>query len=362
MGNKTNIEWCDHTFNAWIGCTKVAAGCQHCYAEAMAKRTKQAEWGPMGTRVKTSDDYWKQPLRWNKKAERAHHAWRLMLEGGHDEAYLIANGFARPRRPRVFCASLADVFEDWTGQPSMSNGEWVVKHRHMGQFTGFGGCRLRGGNDAATIGDLRAELFRLIDATPYLDWLLLTKRPENIWRMWPLTANTNEPVGIRSLSQRRNNVWLGTSISTQADADRNIPELLKCRELSPVLFVSAEPLIEEIKLPVWIDDGDDLDDEERRDTGPWPKAGIGDDGAGIDWLIVGGESGPKARPCDVAWIRLLRDHCRAAGVPCFVKQLGASPIGEVGSAAFATDRKGGDPSEWPEDLRVREFPRVKRGE
>lgn len=143
------------------------------------------------------------------------------------------------------------------------------------------------------------------------------------------------------------NLWMGTSVENQAAADERIPHLRYVPAV--VRFLSVEPLLGPV---------DDL-----------PLAGI-------DWVIVGGESGPKARPCDVSWIRSIRDQCKAAGVPCFVKQLGAHvrdlgamaahsfepeecwPAGtkQDGTTILLADKKGGDWSEWPEDLRVREFP------
>jgi hypothetical protein len=172
-------------------------------------------------------------------------------------------------------------------------------------------------------------------------------------------------------SDGRGNVWLGTSIATQADADRNIPELLKCRDLAAKLFVSAEPLLGPVDLS-------------RLPIGPNATIhalagvancqGFGGFGPGIDWLIVGGESGPKARPCHIEWVRDLTRQCRAANVSCFVKQLGANPIADEAFAdwqlANNVDQfcsglsgrrilkhpKGGDASEWPDELRIQEVP------
>ena len=124
MAENSNIEWCDHTFNPWIGCQKVSPGCDHCYAEAMMdKRYGRVQWGPHGERVRTSQNNWNMPLRWAKKAN------------GH--------------RPRVFCASLADWLDNRAPR------EW------------------------------RSDLGRVIEATPELDWLLLTKRPENYEKLAP---------------------------------------------------------------------------------------------------------------------------------------------------------------------------------
>lgn len=274
MGAITAIQWCDHTFNPWRGCAKVAAGCTNCYAEALSVRNPGVlgVWGEQGTRVVASEAMWRQPLQWDRQAQR--------------------DGVRR----RVFCASLADVFED--------RGDLVAP---------------------------RTRLFALIDRTKHLDWLLLTKRPENVWQMWPMPLAASELVGIDDAANVISNVWLGTSVATQADAARNVPALLKYRSLAPVLFVSAEPLIERVDLSPWL-----------------PQ---------LDWLIVGGESGTNARRCNLAWIRKLRDQCQAAGVPYFVKQVGRRAGLQLTAVGFKfRDPKGGDPAEWPEDLHVREFP------
>jgi protein gp37 len=174
MAENTKIQWCDHTFNPWIGCTKVAEGCKFCYAEElMANRYKKVKWGPLGTRVRTKT--WGDPVRWNKQADK---------EGV---------------RKKVFCASLADVFED--------RDELIP---------------------------WRKDLFKLMDDTPNLDWLLLTKRPENIGLMWPLDGD------------RRMNVWLGTSISTQIELEEAAKPLIALKDLCAFTFLSLEPQIEAI--------------------------------------------------------------------------------------------------------------------
>lgn len=278
MGEQTKIEWCDHTFNPWRGCTKVAAGCANCYAETLSKRNSGTlgVWGEHGTRVVASAAMWREPIKWNEQAEK-------------DDV-----------RRKVFCASLADVFEDWRGSVSKPSGE--VMH------------------DLGLDG-LRAHLFSLIDSTPYLDWLLLTKRPENIPAMMPPYAyhacETGDcPHEFASECDKnrgcRDNLWLGTSIANQADADRNIPLLLECRQHAAILFVSAEPLLGPVDLEPWIGR-----------PAVWSPDGSECEAAnGIDWLIVGGESGPNARPCHPDWVRSLRNQAMAAGVPFFFKQWG----------------------------------------
>lgn len=359
MAENSKIEWTNSTFNPWRGCTKVAAGCEHCYAETMSKRNpeKLGIWGDKGTRVLASEAMWQDPLKWNQQATDAIFAaeWDKPL----------------PPRPRVFCASLADVFEDWRGEIRNHNGTVLCKHPDTGKMCLAGNARYC---ESFTMDDARRRLFALIDLTPELNWLLLTKRPENIRRMWPCPLDTdgdgNCHVCSRGRGHYRPNVWLGTSIAEQKDADRNIPELLKCRDLSPVLFVSAEPLLGPIDLSTTCI-------TPSRETmgldGPYRS----EPDAGIDWLIAGGESGPHARPCCLEHIDDLRRQCEAAGVPFFAKQLGAFPVttnanlwdfadprldpwGDFAASGRyrLQDAKGGDWNEWPQELRVRQFPKV----
>lgn len=253
MGENTAIQWTDHTFNPWVGCSKVSPACDRCYAETWAKRSGHPElWA--GERRRTSAANWRQPLKWSREAEAA--------------------GI----RKRVFCASLADVFDNQV--PA----EW------------------------------RADLWALIAATPWLDWQLLTKRPQNIAKMLPI----DWVVGWR-------NVWLGTTVENREEAARRMPLLRAVR--AEVHFLSIEPLLED----------------------------LGDiDLTGIDWAIIGGESGGGARPFRLAWARSLIARCRSAGTRPFLKQLGVNNDAYV--EARAVTGKAGDMAEWPEDLRVREMP------
>jgi protein gp37 len=198
----------------------------------------------------------------------------------------------------------------------------------------------------------RMRLLNLIEATPNLDWLLLTKRPENINK---LTARWD---GIMP-----NNVWVGTTGGTQKTLDKNLSELMRVN--ARIRFVSVEPLIAPVRL--------DPFDIGKRDTG----------GRLVDWVIVGGESGSAARPCALEWLEAIVEECHSAQIPCLVKQLGSLVVSEHRTASAATLRtifgrepksaiapngehwawrmgtthpKGGDPSEWPEELRVRQFP------
>jgi len=239
----------------------------------------------------------------------------------------------------------------------------------MGYCTGKDVEHIAQLDNPCTMDDLRADLFRLIDATPNLDWLLLTKRPENIR---PMIERT---VGIEWWKEHcADNTWLGTSCSDQATANKAIPELLKCRDLSTVLFASAEPLLASMDFRAIRYGGikvDSLVGSFQSDVSG-PQAGGGRYGshAKLDLVICGGESGPRARPCDVDWIRSIVRQCKEADVACFVKQLGAfafdgarhlplmAPLGlkEIENQLHLRDPKGGDIAEFPWDLQIREMP------
>lgn len=242
MAENSKIEWTTHTFNPWIGCTKVGPGCDNCYAERlMDHRLGRVQWGS-DTRSRTNTANWRKPEGWNKKARGA--------------------------RPRVFCASLADVFDNAVPE------SW------------------------------RTDLWKLIQRTPNLDWLLLTKRVSNVHRMLP------------TFMKPWPNLWIGVTVVTQAEAERDVPRLMDIP--ATVHFLSMEPLIESVDLSY----------------GPKP-----------DWVIVGGESGPHARPMRESWAVDVADYCHHAGVPFFFKQ---------GSQANWPHWKEFD--RWRDELRVRQFP------
>lgn len=257
MADFTSIEWCDHTFNPWEGCQKVGPGCDHCYAEARNARFgggQAPNWGPGAPRRRTGKDTWDKPRKWQKRAAE------FMAQHG--------------RRQRVFCASLADVFDNQVPR------EW------------------------------RDDLWSLIDATPDLDWLLLTKRIGNVGNMLPV------PFDFERLYP---NVWIGATITSQAEADRDIPKLLDVP--ARIRFLSMEPLLGPVYLGLC-----NCDHGSR--PGPGGAGGVtcshcaGAGGSMVDWVIVGGESGPGARPMHPDWTRSLRDQCAAAGVPFLFKQWG----------------------------------------
>lgn len=260
MAENSKIEWTDHTFNPWVGCTKVSAACDHCYAEVstparVMRASGNETWGPHAPRQRTSAANWKKPHQWNAKAK------------------------AEGRRYRVFCASLADVFD----------------------------------NHASILSEWRADLWALIHTTPHLDWLLVTKRPQNIGRMMPNYLHTQRAWP---------NVWLGTTVENQTEADRRIPRLLSSP--AAVRFLSVEPMLGPVDLRFWIGSHPqipgasthiDRNGDERQDIG----GGLVET---LDWVICGGESGPGARPMHPDWARSLRDQCVAAGVPFHFKQHG----------------------------------------
>ena len=233
MARDSRIEWTDHTFNPWWGCTKVSPACDNCYAEAWAKRVGFDIWSAGKPRRHLSDAYWGQPRRWDAVAARA------------------------GTRARVFCASMADVFE-WKKGLSAS----------------------------------RTRLWRIIEETPHLDWLLLTKRPHLAHRLSPWGEHWP------------NNVWLGTTAENQKWVDKRLPHLAETP--AHIRFLSCEPLLDSIDLRPWL----------TRHT--------------INWVIAGGESGPHARPSDPRWFCEIRDHCVAHDTPFHFKQWGDwAPISTV---------------------------------
>ena len=259
MAENTKIEWADHTFSPWTGCTKVSPACDHCYAEGWAKRSGHVKWGSGQPRRRTSDANWRMPLKWNREAERT------------------------GVRPRVFCASLADVFDNEV-DPA-----W------------------------------RADLFKLIADTHNLNWLLLTKRVGNVMKMANEVADmprTGSHTGHLIAHQWRNgsppkNVWLGATVVNQEEADRDIPKLLTVPAAKR--FLSIEPMLGPV----------DLNYVRQRIQAQRSQLARAINGeTWLDWVIVGSESGPGARrdPNMVSWVASLRDQCVDAGVAFLWKQ------------------------------------------
>ena len=363
MGESTGIGWTHHTANFWWGCRRVSPGCEHCYAEHLAVvRRKLPVWGPPSTTGRErKKGVWKDVPKWNAAAK--------------------ADGVRR----RMFVSSMADVFE---AHPQVA--PW------------------------------RAEALDLLADCDGLDVQLLTKRPENIRAMVPAAWLESWPA----------HVWVGTTVEDQKRAEQRIPHLLAVP--AAVRFLSCEPLLEAVDLdpprcPYCRDGGEvQLLDagahfihwcvrcDSEACHGMWLDACADARQAGINWVIVGGESGPGARPFDLAWARSIVAQCDAADVAVFVKQLGARPVDSAKAAvhqpcmherkpAIRTtiyaadapevaqarvderntalrlaapqvehplylrgayridDRAGADPAEWPKDLRRQSFPEVTRG-
>lgn len=341
MAESTGISWCDSTFNPWIGCSKVSAGCANCYAERdFDKRRHFAKWGPNGTRVLTSEANWKKPIKWDKDAD-ARQQWA--------STYLTTD----PPRPRVFCASLADIFEEWDGPILNASGRelWID-----GRGIFVRGDNYQGDGRLLTMNDVRAKLFRLIDATPNLIWMLLTKRPENIAKMWPAYFPGGYIAEAGSMNQAgpRSNVWLGTSCENQEMADKRVPELLQCKGLASKLFLSCEPLLGPVDLNITVPMRASAGDRDEGGFTFWNaltgfrthKCGGWTDNPPkkVDWVITGAESGPQARPSELAWHESIVGQCKSAGVAVFVKQL------QVGGKLIS------DMEAFPESLRIQEFP------
>ena len=236
MGENSKISWTDNTFNPWIGCTKVGPGCDHCYAEeSLPAKFMGIKWGAGQPRHRTTKSNWKKPLSWNKKAK----------EDG--------------KRIRVFCASLADVFDNEV--PS----EW------------------------------RTDLFQLIRETPNLDWIILTKRIGNVEKMLPPDWGAGYP-----------NVWLVITVVNQEEAKRDCPKL---RDIHAVVHgLSIEPMLAPI----------DFAEFPREDL---PSNHWFTELDYLDWVICGAESGLEARPFNEDWVRTLQAQCEATETAFFYKQI-----------------------------------------
>ncbi|MFA7254091.1 MAG: DUF5131 family protein [Patescibacteria group bacterium] len=281
MGANSKIAWTDHTFNPWWGCTKVSAGCDNCYAEAWAKRTGHQVFGADVERRFFGEAHWQEPLVWNIAAENA--------------------GVRR----RVFCGSMCDVFEDRGDRPTLVE---------------------------------RFKLCDLIEMTPAIDWLLLTKRPENMNRLAPAEWAHGWPKNIVAM----------TTVEGLGVGGNRIKALLSV----PVARrgLSLEPLLAPVNLRYAF--------AHSIHCAGYRGAATPNDLAACDcglprihWLIIGCEKLPGNRPgraCELGWVRDLVVQGRGNGAAVFVKQL------EVDG------RVSTDPSEWPEDLRVQEFPRWQR--
>jgi protein gp37 len=278
MGEKTQISWCDHTWNIWWGCDKVSAGCDACYAEAFDHRLGGEHWGPTAPRRFFGDAYWRKPLAWNAAAEKA------------------------GVRASVFCSSMAD---------------WAEIHQVP---------EVRERQNEA-----RERLWRLIEETPWIDWLMLSKRPENFAAMLPWTGKTcswcKPPgSGVDTCEQGGKCVNCGGSGRAEASepypnvtlmvTGENTEQLLRRAAIlrrTPAIRrgISAEPLLEHIPAEAWAKVLDSRVAEVRHDRL-------------IHWLIVGDESGPNRRPAQLDWVRTAREAALRHGVAFHFKQWNGS--------------------------------------
>lgn len=289
MSAGTSIEWTDHTFNAWHGCTQISPGCKNCYAKAWDARTlysSETHWGPAAPRWIAGESVWEELERLEKA--------RAKVVLAHQRDVLTP-------RPRVFCLSMGDVCEE---HPALEAP--------------------------------RARLRSHIELS-LLRWLLLSKRPHLYPGLWWKSAPDH--------------VALGASVEDQETADNRTRALVEgCG--GRWRFLSVEPLLERVRL-----------DLERRLCGACSWSGEvreagdvrvcracgGRGWRGVNWTIVGLESGSGARSAEVAWVVDVVEQCRAAGVPVFVKQLGRRPRDGTGPLKLR-HKKGADPKEWPPEL------------
>lgn len=325
MSVQSAIEWCDATWNPVRGCVKVSPGCKHCYAETFAERFRGVAGHPyeQGFDPRLVPDMLDEPLRWTK-----------------------------PRT--IFISSMSDLFGDFVPDKYVDRvlTRMLLTPRHTYQVL-----------------TKRAERLPkyLLDSSLY----------RRVWEDAEYVYLGHKNLRLPRISPQHVPVtpwiWYGVSVENQKAADERIPHLL--RAPAAVRFLSIEPLLGPVDLSRWL----------SWDNQTPPRKchacnGIGPDGlrcylcgaqgmasAALDWVIVGGESGPGAREMEIDWARDIVTQCRAAGVPVFVKQLGARPMLEDGTRLRLTrtddngkrtpDIKGKAIEEWPEDLRVREMPR-----
>lgn len=305
MADKTGIEWTDASWNPIRGCTRVSEGCRHCYAEVVAARFSGPGQAYEGLARRTSAG----EARWTGK---------IMFVEKHLEDPLR---WKEPRR--IFVNSMSDLFHE------------------------------------AVTDEQLDQIFAVMCLAPHHTFQILTKRPERardylvgdqlaervsaftdsiaFERTDPHNRRTNDLRAIAQDEWPLPNVWLGVSVEHQAAADERIPILLDTP--AAVRFLSCEPLLGPIHFPL-----------------PCIGSRFWND---LHWVIVGGESGSKARPCSPLWIRSIVQQCKRAKVACFVKQFGSAPLITLNGREAVMrllDPKGGDPTEWADDLRVREFP------
>lgn len=364
MSEQTKIQWCDSTVNFWSGCTKVSAGCANCYAEALSVRFSARHSGDPDSATMYPGTIGK----WGKGADRQRHESAFRMSHRLNRKPWIENHTGK-------AFSDADLFPGFNPQWyhrrrifSLSLGDWL---------------------DPEVPIEWLAEMLDTIRQCDQVEWILCTKRPE-LWLPQMMKAREASVMGGRPWIQAwldgnpPANITLLASVENEAMADLRIPQLLAIPAARRGL--SLEPLLEPVNLLPWIGNIDrkacGLEDDplaghllqqamdEGRASAPCHRS--------LDWLIIGGESGANARPCNVDWIRSLVRQGQAAGVATFVKQLGAVPYTEnanmddwpdeteiigtphgacAAGVAQLKDKKGADPAEWPDDLRVQQWPK-----
>lgn len=316
MASKTNIEWTEFNWNFLRGCKRVSEGCRNCYAETIAGRFSGEGLPYHGLATQNGEARWTGEIAF-------------------DERTLLAP--LKRKKPTVyFVNSMSDLFYE------------------------------------KVTDEMIDKAFAVMALCPQHTFQILTKRPERMRQYFDrlvadVIAGALPEYGSKEASFRLplSNVWLGVSVEDQRTADERIPLLLDTP--ASVRWISAEPLLGPVNLvqTLWTCVEEAVAMSFSHSWNAEDRTMEVSAVFGIDWCVVGGESGSGARPCDIDWIRSIVGQCKSADVPVFVKQLGRRPKHAValraGEVPVPTrfdlrDRKGGKPDEWPEDLRVREFP------
>lgn len=327
----SKIQWTDETWNPTTGCDQVSSGCDNCYALTMAARLKamgQAKYqtdgrpetsGP-GFGLQVHPDTLDQPMRWRKPRR------------------VFVNSMSDLFHPQVPDDFIADVFAVMAATPQHTYQILTKRPKRMRSLLTYdylgdtfeGDVRNAASRTLRVLYDNRmadpnqAERLARVDRNRGVEW------ERRAWPGWSLP-----------------NVWLGTSVEDQDTADQRVPQLLATP--AAVRFLSCEPLLGPVDLIPSLK--------------AWAQGAAVQINANLHWLIVGGESGKCARPMHLGWARSLVEQCRQAEIPAFVKQLGSMPVYGVPARAehrYRVTGKGGEPTEWPLDLRVREFPEAVR--